>query len=31
MKKFLQADFEHRELFVRLFGQDVYAVLAFCT
>ncbi|HNT01679.1 MAG TPA: hypothetical protein PKJ80_06590, partial [Candidatus Saccharicenans sp.] len=29
MKKFLQADFEHRELFVRLFGQDVYAVGGF--
>ena len=29
MKKFLPADFEHRELFVRLFGPDVYAVGGF--
>ncbi|MFA4926051.1 MAG: hypothetical protein WC524_05300, partial [Candidatus Aminicenantales bacterium] len=29
MKKFLQANFEHKELFVRLFGPDIYAVGGF--
>ncbi len=29
MKKFLQSNFVHRELFVRLFGHDIYAVGGF--
>jgi tRNA nucleotidyltransferase (CCA-adding enzyme) len=29
MKRFLQANFEHKELFVRLFGPDIYAVGGF--